>query len=114
MFMAIAVESPRHPRNRADYKVWYLVLDDNHEVIGLGVKTKDEVIQSLFESYRKTGRSNWRAFLKGSERSREIDLTDFIAQNMFENTHFGNLPSLAEFQETLTRLSLNLELRIVA
>ena len=114
MFMAIAVESPRHPRNRADYKVWYLVLDENDEVIGLGVKTRQEVIQSLFESYRKTGCSNWRAFLKGSERSKEIELTDFIAQNIHENTHFGNLPQLAEFQETLTRLSLNLELRIVA
>lgn len=114
MFMAIAVETSRHPKNRNQYKVWYLVLDENDEVVGLGVKTKEELIQSLFESYRKTGRSNWRAFLKDRERSREIDLTDFIAQNMHENTHFGNLPTLAEFQETLNRLSLNLELRIVA
>jgi len=114
MFMAIAVESLRHPKNRSEYKVWYLALNDNDEVIGLGVKTKDEVIQSLFESYRKTGRSNWRAFLKGSERSCEIDLTDFIARNMYENTHFGNLPTLGEFQKTLESLSLNLELRIVA
>lgn len=114
MFMAIAVETSRHPKNRNQYKVWYLVLDENDDVVGLGVKTKEELIQSLFESYRKTGRSNWRAFRKDCERSREIDLTDFIAQNMHENTHFGNLPTLAEFQETLNRLSLNLELRIVA
>lgn len=114
MFMAIAVESPRHPKNRSEYKVWYLVLGDNDEVIGLGVKTKEEVIQSLFESYRRAGRSNWRAFLKGSERSKEVDLTDFIARNIYENTHFGNLPTLGEFQETLNRLSLSLELRIVA
>lgn len=114
MFMAIAVETSRHPKNRSHYKVWYLVLDAHDEVVGLGVKTKEEVIQSLFESYRKSGRSNWRAFLKDNERSKEIELTDFIAQNIYENTHFGNLPTLSEFQETLNRLTLNLELRIVA
>ena len=114
MFMAIAVETKKHPKNQDDYKIWYLEINDLGEVIGVGVKTKEELIQSLFKSYRQSGKSNWRAFLKGSEQSHAIEVFDFITKEKFENTHFGNLPTLGEFQTTLDSLQMNLELRSIA
>ena len=114
MYMAIAVETSKHPTTRGEYKIWYLELSEAGDVISIGVKPKKEVIASIFEHYRKTGKTNWRAFLKDEERSIPVEIFDFIAQNMNENTHFGNLPSLAEFQETLSCLKLNLEMRSIA
>jgi hypothetical protein len=114
MFMAIAVESARHPLNRGDYKVWYLEIDTAGNVVGIGVMKREEMVQNLFNNYQKTGKSNWRAFTKGAEESTPIEVYDFISQNMHENTHFGNLPTLAEFQATLNRLETSLELRAIA
>jgi hypothetical protein len=114
MKMAIAVETFKHPERQSDYKVWYLNLNYKGEVIGIGVKTREELVQSLFKEYRETGRSQWRAFCQESETSKPIEIFDFIAQNSFENTHFGNLPTLAQFQETLNLLQTNLELRAIA
>ncbi len=114
MKMAIAAEVSKHPTNRSNYKVWYLEIDSHGEVIGIGVKSREELVKDVFESYKKTGKSNWRAFCKEAEQSKEIELYDFIAQNMHENTHFGELPTLSDFQETLNQLQLNLELRTLA
>src|SRR5690606_13895107 len=114
MFMAVAVESARHPLNRGEYKVWYLELDAANNVIGIGVMSKAEMVKNLFHNYQKSGSSHWRAFPKGAEESRAIEVYDFISQNMHENTHFGNLPTLAEFQETLDHLQARFELRAIA
>lgn len=113
-FMAVAVETSKHPKNSFDYRVWYLELDAHRHVVGIGVKTKNELIQSLFASYQKTGKSCWRALLKGSEKSVAIEALDFISMNSHQNTHFGELPTLDEFQETLNQLSANFELRSIA
>ena len=114
MYMAIAVETSKHPLNQDDYKVWYLELSKEGYVIGLGVKAKAELIQSVFTNYKRHGKSNWRAFLKENDHSKEIEVFDFIARNMFENTHFGNLPTLNEFQSTLDSLEMNLEFKSIA
>jgi hypothetical protein len=114
MNMAIAVESFKHPDKRSEYKVWYLEMDSKGNVIGLGVLTKEELIKDLFNHYKMNGKSNWRAFKKDAEFSVQIEVFDFIAQSMFDNTHFGNLPTLAEFQSTLNQLQMNLELRAIA
>jgi hypothetical protein len=34
MFMAIAVETKKHPDHRQDYKVWYLELNRFQDVVG--------------------------------------------------------------------------------
>lgn len=112
--LAIAVESKKHPRNKSDYKVWYLEVGPGGKVNGIAVKTKKELIASLFESIRKTGKSNWRAFCQSSERSTPIEAFDFVSMNTHENTHFGSLPTLQEFQQTLDLLQANLELRSIA
>lgn len=114
MFMAIAVETMKHPDNRNDYKVWYLELNKFGDVVGVGVKPREELVKNLFENYRLKGESNWKAFLKGREHSVPIEIYDFIAQNSNENTHFGNLPTLSEFQDVLDQLRLNLEVRAIA
>lgn len=114
MKMAIAVETFKHPDKKSDYKVWYLNLSPIGEVVGIGVATRKELVQDVFTQYRKSGKSGWRAFCKESDASRPIEVFDFIAQNTCENTHFGNLPTLAEFQETLNHLQMNLELCPVA
>jgi hypothetical protein len=114
MFLAIAAESLRAQEKPEDYKVWFLELDSRGKVINIGVKNRKELVANLFDSYRKTGKSNWRAFRKNSERSTPIELYDFISKNMFENTHFGSLPTLGEFQETLNALRMNLELKAIA
>lgn len=114
MFMAVAAESAKHPLNRGDYKVWYLEIDTGGNVIGIGVMARAEMVQNLFHNYQKSGNSNWKAFTKGAEESKPIEVYDFISQNMHENTHFGNLPSLSEFQETLNRLQTSFELRAIA
>jgi hypothetical protein len=112
--LAVAVETKKHPENQSEYRVWFLELDSKGQVLGVGVKSKEELVKSLFDSYKKNGTSNWRAFLKGHEQSSPIEAYDFISKNMFENTHFGNLPTLGEFQQTLDSLQLNLELRSIA
>ncbi len=114
MYLAIAVESKKHPKNQSDYRIWYLELNSTQEVVGVGVKDKDELLASLFESYQQTGKTNWRALKKGSEESTPIEVLDFIGKNSFENTHFGNLPTLAEFQTTINSLQMNLEMRSIA
>lgn len=113
-FMAIAVETFKHPTKRSDYKVWYLELNSQKDVVGIGVKTRTELVESVFRNYHQNGQSNWRVFCKDADHSKEIEVVDFIAQNAMENTHFGNLPTLAEFQLTLGHLQMNLELQSIA
>jgi len=114
MNLAIAVESKQHPKSQNDYRVWHLEIDECGQVVGVGVKTKQEMVENLFENYRKTGKSNWRAFQKGAERSTPVEIFDFVSMNMHENTHFGNLPSLSEFQNVLDTLQSRLEFRSIA
>ncbi len=110
MFMAIAVQTLKHPRERGSYKVWYLELDSTGNVVSIGVKTRQELVMSVMENFKRLGKSNWRAFLKDSESSVPIELYDFISQNLFENTHFGNLPTINEFQSVLDQLESSLEI----
>jgi predicted helicase len=114
MFLAIAVESKQHPKNQTDYRVWFLEIDEAGQVVSVGVKSKQEMVENLFENYRKTGKSNWRAFKKGEERSTPIEIFDFVSMNMHDNTHFGSLPTLSEFQHVLDTLHSRLELRSIA
>lgn len=114
MFLAIAVENKQHPKNQNDYRVWYLEIDSTGQVVGVGVKTKKLLVENLFDNYRRNGKSNWRAFEKGAEKSKPVEIFDFVSMNMFENTHFGNLPTLSEFQTVLDTLQTRLELRSIA
>jgi hypothetical protein len=114
MNLAIAVESKQHPKNHNDYRIWYLEIDGNGHVVNVGVKSKQEMVENLFENYRKTGKSNWRAFTKGAERSTPVEIFDFVSMNMHDNTHFGNLPTLSEFQNVLDTLQSRLEFRSIA
>ncbi len=114
MNLAIAVESKLHPKNQNDYRVWYLEIDECGQVVGVGVKSKKELVEDLFENYRKTSRSNWRAFRRGAESSTPIEIFDFVSMNMHENTHFGDLPSLSEFQHVLNTLQSRLEFKSIA
>lgn len=114
MNLAVCVETNSNPTQRQSYKIWYLELGSNGKVIGIGVKTKEELIQSVLENFRKTGKTNWRCFQKESDKSYEIEVFDFISMNSLENTHFGELPTLAEFQSTLNALQSNFELQSIA
>jgi hypothetical protein len=114
MYLAIAVENKHHPKNQNDYRVWYLEIDECGQVVSVGVKTKQELVENLFENYRKSGKSNWRAFQKDAEKSTPIEIFDFVSMNLHENTHFGNLPTLSEFQNVLDTLQSRLEFRSIA
>ena len=114
MFLAIAVETKQHPKNQNNYRVWYLEIDSSGQVINVGVKSKQELVENLFENYKKHGKSNWRAFKKGAEKSTPIEIFDFVSMNIHENTHFGDLPNLSEFQTVLDTLQTRLELRSIA
>lgn len=114
MNLAIAVESKQHPKNQNDYRIWFLEIDECGQVVGVGVKSKQEMVENLFENYRRTGKSNWRAFQKGAERSTPVEIFDFVSMNMHDNTHFGNLPTLSEFQNVLDTLQSRLEFRSIA
>lgn len=114
MYLAIAVETKNHPKSQNDYRVWYLEIDERGQVIGVGVKSKEELISHIFECMKKFGKSLWRAFKKDSESSTPIEIYDFVSMNMFENTHFGNLPTLSEFQTVLDSLESRVELRSIA
>lgn len=114
MFMAVAVEPQVGAKNRTDYRIWFLELNSRKQVIGIGVKSKEQLVNELFENYGKYGETNWRAFQKDRSVSTPIEVFDFIAMNTMENTHFGNLPTLAEFQGVLDHLQMNLEIRAIA
>ena len=114
MYLAIAVETGTNPSNSRDYRIWYLETNSFGEVVNIGVKNKEDLIQSCFTNFQLTGQTNWRAFRKGSEASETIEITDFVAQGMFDNTHFGNLPTLEEFQTTIDALKMNLKLKMIA
>ena len=114
MNLAIAVETFKHPTKKHDYKIWYLQTNIRGDVVGIGVKTKEEVVKSVFDNYRRSGETNWRAFKKDEHKSTPIEIFDFIAQNIHENTHFGNLPGLSDFQETLNCLQMKLEVQPIA
>lgn len=114
MYLAVACEAKKHPKNKNNYKIWYLEIATSGKVFGIGVKDFDQLIENVFENYRMTGKTNWRCFEKNKDQSREIEVFDFLTMNAFENTHFGNLPTLGEFQKTLDTLEANLELRSIA
>ena len=114
MNLAVCVEPNANPTQRQNYKIWYLELDSRGKVVGIGVKTKEELIKSVLENFSKTGKTNWRCFQKESDRSLEIEVFDFISMNSLENTHFGDLPTLSEFQSTLDALQSNFELQSIA
>lgn len=114
MNLAVCVEPNNHPEKKHHYKIWYLELDSRARVVSIGVKTKEELVKSVLTNFQKTGKTNWRCFRKDQESSTEIEIYDFIAMNTFENTHFGNLPTLSEFQSTLNALESSFELRSIA
>lgn len=114
MFIAIAIERSQIPFKKDDYKIWYLETNHFGNVVSIGVKKPNEVLNNLIQYHQRTGKSNWRFFEKNSQTSRPIEILDFISLNDDQNTHFGNLPTLAEFQETLRSLEMNLQLRSVA
>lgn len=114
MYLAVCVEPNNHPEHSQNYKIWYLELDSRSNVVGIGVKTREELVKSVLENFQKTGKTNWRCFRKEHESSTEIEVFDFIGMNSFENTHFGNLPTLSEFQATLDALEGSFELRSIA
>lgn len=114
MNLAVCVEPNKHPEKKNDYKVWYLELDSRGKVVGINVKSREGLIKNVLENFHKTGKSNWRCFQKEREASTEIEVIDFIAMNSHENTHFGNLPTLSEFQTTLNSLQSGFELRSIA
>lgn len=113
-FLAVCVEPNKHPAKRLNYKVWFLELNHQSKVIGIGVKTRQELVEHALKNFQETGKTHWRCFQKERESSTEIEVFDFIAMNSQENTHFGNLPTLSEFQSTLNSLQANLELRSIA
>lgn len=114
MYLAVCVEPSKTPSEKQNYKIWYLELNSAGKVVGIGVKTKDELVKSVMENFQKTGKTNWRCFQKEREASTEIEVFDFVSMNSYENTHFGQLPTLSEFQATLNALEANLELRSIA
>jgi len=114
MFMAIAVEPSKDLTKKTDYKVWYLEFNQFNEVICIGSLTREKLVQNIFSNFRKKGKTNWRAFLKEKEKSVEIEIFDFIAMELSKNTHFGELPTLSEFQETINYLQMNFEIQSIA
>ncbi len=114
MFMAVAVEPMTQAKNQTDYRIWYLELNARQQVIGIGVKSREQLVQEVFDNFGKYGTTHWRAFRKDRQASTPIEVFDFIAMNTMENTHFGNLPTLQEFQQVLNHLQLNLEIKAIA
>ena len=114
MFLAIAVESNKHPKNQNDYRVWYLELGASGDIHGIGVKSKDQVIESLFANYQKTESLTGRLSLKTQKHRHQLRYLILFRSNTFENTHFGNLPTLSEFQKTLDQLNMNFEIKPLA
>jgi hypothetical protein len=114
MYLAVCVEPNKHPHKKHDYKVWYLELNSTGRMIGVGVKNREQLVKSVLTNFQATGKTHWRCFQKEREASTEIEVYDFISMNTFENTHFGDLPTLSEFQTTLDALQSNFELRSIA
>ena len=114
MNLAVCVEPNKNPAEKHDYKIWYLELDSRGKVVSIGVKSKEELVQNVLENFRKTGKTHWKCFQKESDKSTDIEVFDFISMNTFENTHFGELPTLSEFQATLNALESNFELQSIA
>jgi hypothetical protein len=112
--LAVCVEPNKNHTQKNEYKVWHLELNSRGNVVGINVKSREELVRSVLTNFQKTGKTNWRCFQKDKEVSTEIEVFDFISMNSFENTHFGNLPTLSEFQSTLNSLESNLELRSIA
>jgi len=114
MFMAVAAQTFKKESGTNDYRVWFLEMTSTGEVVGIGVMERKELVENVFKNFHNTGRTNWRSFAKGAVQSKPIEVYDFISQNPLENTHFGNLPTLNEFQKTLAQLEMNLEVSRMA
>ena len=114
MNLAVCVEPNKHPEKKNDYTVWYLELSSKGKVLGIYKKSREELVKNALENFKVTGKTNWRCFQKEREESTPIEVFDFISMNNFENTHFGNLPTLSEFQQTLNTLESGLELLAIA
>lgn len=110
----IAVAVDTQPATPENYRIWYLEVGPTGRVKHVGSISKDDLVKSLFKQYQLSGKTFWRVFRKEAERSTPIEITDFMGMNMNENTHFGNLPRLEEFQKTLEALQFNLEIKKVA
>ena len=114
MYMAIAVEPSKNVGQKSNYKIWYLQFNDHHEVVNIGVKSRSELVKSILENYNRSGKTNWRAFKRTAKESTAIEVFDFISMGSFENTHFGDLPTLEEFQDTINALQMKMEISAIA
>ena len=110
----IAIAVDQNPAQKDNYSIWYVEVSSTGRVKHVGSVTKEQLVENLFKQYHLNGSSNWRVFRKEQDRSTQINLTDFMGMNIHENTHFGNLPDLSEFQKTLEALKCNLEIKKVA
>ncbi len=104
MYLAFAVEVNPHPRHQENYRVWFMRLNKYGKMTNIGIMSKKDLIQALFRSYREKGKSNWMALTKTSSQFSPIELIDFLAMSTHANTHFGELPTIAEFQKVLNQV----------
>ncbi len=110
----IAVAVDPQSKNPDNYTIWYIEVGMTGRVKHVGSISKDELVENLFKQYHLSGETTWRVFRKESDKSTPIEITDFMSMNINENTHFGNLPLLNEFQKTLETLQFNLEIKKIA
>lgn len=99
--LVVASEPKKNPTTEFDYRLWYCEINAMGNICSIRTKTCEELIESLFWQKNHLGESFWRVLRKGAENTDEITFSDFISINQFENTHFGNLPTLSEFERSI-------------
>lgn len=91
-----------------DYDLWYLEYGKNREIRKVSLISKQELIEELFKDIQSENQGSWKAFVKEKDYPVTIEAFDFIAMNVNENTHFGNLPTIEEFKPVIEDLRSSL------
>jgi len=103
-YLIVAVEKESELQYQNDYTLWFLDLDQQKNLCGVGKIKKSELMKNLFEKAHKKTKSVWKVLSKHSNSPRKISLLDFASLNLYENTHLGDLPTLEHFQSVLASL----------
>lgn len=99
--VVLAVDAKKHPKFKCEYHIWYAVFNSEAKLQKFGRYSKDQLIENIFADIRRWGSSSWFALNCHSDQLRPIELIDFLSMENFSNSHFGNLPYISQFDQSL-------------
>lgn len=106
--LVVAYKINQNDKN--NYDLWYLEFTSNLKLVGIKKTNKMKLISRLF-SQENNDSESWYSWDQRVEKPKKIEITDFIAKGIYDETHLGDLPSIENYQKLLDSLRLKIDLK---